>query len=73
MHNHNCICTHENIKFCTVCRKPYCVDCGQEWEAKCTLIHYNPWTTVQPYIPSPDITYTSPIPNDLIINCCHSE
>lgn len=30
-HKHHCICTHENIKYCKKCQRPYCVDCGMEW------------------------------------------
>jgi len=33
-------CKHANIKFCPKCLKPYCVDCGKEWEEKCTLTHF---------------------------------
>jgi hypothetical protein len=24
-------CTHERLKFCNICKKPYCLDCGTEW------------------------------------------
>ena len=51
---HNCQeCKHENITFCPKCQKVYCVDCGREWEDKCTLNHYYPW-----YVPSYTTTGT---------------
>lgn len=24
-------CTHQNLKYCSTCSRPYCADCGQEW------------------------------------------
>lgn len=29
--HHHCECPHERIKYCKICCKPYCLDCGQEW------------------------------------------
>jgi hypothetical protein len=41
---HECECKHETIRFCRHCNKPYCVDCGKEWEEPCTRSHnYYPW------------------------------
>jgi hypothetical protein len=33
-HQHQCVCEHNNIKLCKVCKVPYCVDCGKEWQEK---------------------------------------
>ena len=32
MHNCRCKCKHESVKYCCVCCKVYCEDCGQQWE-----------------------------------------
>lgn len=51
--HHNHYCTHANIKFCTVCQQPYCVDCGREWFDECKLSHYWwPQPTISPTITS---------------------
>jgi hypothetical protein len=47
-HNHHhCECKHDNIKFCTKCKVPHCLDCGFEWVAKSpTYWYYSyPYTT----------------------------
>jgi hypothetical protein len=31
-HNHqHDHCKHEHLKYCAHCQKPFCLDCGQEW------------------------------------------
>jgi len=29
--HHHCVCPHNNIRYCKLCQKPYCLDCGKEW------------------------------------------
>ena len=59
-------CKHTNITFCPKCRKPYCVDCGMEWEGKCTLNHYPYY---YPYYPQ--WTYTYPSYTTTVAGCLH--
>ena len=43
MHFHN-HCEHKNIKFCIVCNKPYCPDCGMEWTSAPNWFYkYSQW------------------------------
>lgn len=46
-HKHKCECKHEHIKYCAKCYKPYCVNCGQEWELPSAYVPYYPW--YEPY------------------------
>ena len=31
MYKHHVHCEHKKLKFCLRCDKPYCEDCGEEW------------------------------------------
>ena len=44
--HHHCECSHEHIRFCKHCQRPYCVDCSQEWYAQSWSYSYvyNPYT-----------------------------
>ena len=47
-HNH---CKHAAMKFCATCDKPYCDDCGQEWNAAVERIVYvNQPIYTSPYV-----------------------
>lgn len=83
MHNHNHDCKHEYIEFCAKCDKPYCRECGKEWEEKCMLSHYlgyspqwgydyaYPGTINIPYC-VPDYTTCEPIPYTTTISYAHT-
>jgi hypothetical protein len=40
-HNHNCVCKHLSVKYCSHCLTVYCEGCNQEWTAKSNFI----WAT----------------------------
>jgi hypothetical protein len=68
-------CKHEHVKFCPKCLKPYCLECGKEWEEKCYLTHY-PWypTYIQPNItPTTNPWYTGDPPYEIYkVTCANS-
>jgi len=44
MHSHNhCECSHEHLRFCKHCKRPYCLDCGKEWNVY--VYQYSPYYT----------------------------
>lgn len=50
-HAHTCICSHEDLRFCKVCKVVHCLGCNQEWVTRTQGYWYNtnpynyPWST----------------------------
>ena len=75
-------CKHENIKFCSMCQKPYCGDCGKEWGEECTRNHWDyyisdPWypSTINPDYTTTTITYDTVFDSATCMpdtNCSHN-
>ena len=65
-------CKHEHMKYCSHCDRPYCVDCGQEWNLYQPYLTYStPWVTA--YSSTGTVTTSAPdvkvnIPE---ISCSH--
>ena len=69
-YNHNHECQHGNIKFCKKCQKPYCEECGREWEEKC-LLNHNWWYVYPTSVPTTNPLYPTWSVSDESV-CTHS-
>lgn len=55
-HEHN-ECEHQNLRFCKVCRHPYCPDCGKEWFETYYYYHSPLWSNGTAVDMTPKVSY----------------